>query len=273
MKPILLTLTTLVIFVLANSATAANQPLEPLYTKSALRQPAPVIEAYVESYRGRGFQEITSVDATELRVAAIVPVTDNGQLRVTLPFFTDGDGERIANGAATDVRGNGGTFNFTTVSYEHAFDAAPQSATHWMAYAGLGVRTARLETSHRDYMNHHGRSAIVGARVQHRLDNSATLLADVGFHYYYDSDDLNPSRGGDSFRHLVASTALAWAQGPVSPAIELTYRGDFSDYNNLAIVPEIGFAFGLGEVVLGAPIGLTGDADDFGVTLGLRYRM
>ncbi|MGB5648997.1 MAG: hypothetical protein WBM59_02870 [Sedimenticolaceae bacterium] len=251
----------------------ADTMVEPLYTKSAQRYASFVFDAYAEYYTDRKFQEIDGVDATELRIDLAAPILSRGQLRLSLPFYTDGDGEYIESGDSTDISGSGGTFNFATISYEHQFMDAAQDKVDLMGYIGVGHRTARLKTSNGDYMNHRGNNAEVGIRLDHAVNPSMMLMSDIGYQYYWDTDDLNPSGGGDNFGNLVASAALIKNDRPLKPALELIYRGNFGDYNNLAVVPELIYSFSEVDLKLGIPVGLTSDADDYGVTLGFTYRM
>jgi len=255
------------------SVFSSDTTVEPLYTKSAKVYNSFVVDAYIEYYRGRQFQEIEDVDATELRIDLTVPVLSRGQLRFSLPFYTDGDGVRISDGGKTDLSGNGGTFNFASLGYEHQFLDAANDSIDLIAYAGLGFRTAKLKTDNGDYMNHRGKNAEVGVRLDGSINPSLMLLGDLGYQYYWDTDDLNPSGGDDKFGHLVASAAIIKHDDDLKPALELTYRGNFGDYNNLAIVPELIYSFDAVDLKLGIPVGLTNDADDYGVTLGFTYRM
>jgi len=255
-------------------ALAADTLVEPLYTKSAKRYSGLVFDAYAEYYKDRQFEEIDKVDATELRVDLTFPILSRSQIRLSLPFYTDGDGRRMETGSSTDIDGNGGTFNFASVSYEYQFMDSTHDGIDLMGYAGVGHRTDKLETSNGDYMNHRGNNAKVGIRLSHEMSSSTSLLGDIGFLYYWDTDDLDPSGQEEvNFGHLLTSAAVIMHDRPFKPALELTYRGDLNHYNNLAIVPELIYSFEAVDLKLGLPIGLTDDADDYGVTLGLTYRM
>jgi hypothetical protein len=233
-----------------------------------------VFDAYAEYYKDRQFEEIDKVDATELRVDLAFPILSRSQIRLSLPFYTDGDGRRIETGESTDIDGNGGTFNFASVAYEYQFMDATQDAIDLMGYAGLGHRTDKIDTSHGDKMNHRGRNVQGGIRLGREMNSSTSLLGDIGFLYYWDTDDLDPSGQEEtSFWHLMTSAAVIMHDGPFKPALELTYRGDLNHYNNLAIVPELIYSFKAVDLKLGVPVGLTSDADDYGVTLGFTYRM
>lgn len=254
-------------------AIAADTVVEPLYTKSAQRYGSLVFDTYAEHYKDRKFEEIDEVDATELRIDLTVPILSRGQLRFSLPFYTDGDGRRIENGKSTDIDGNGGTFNFASVTYEHQFMDAAEDKFNLMVYAGLGYRTDKLDTSHGDYMNHRGRNATAGIRMDGEVGSSMSLLSDIGYQYYWDTDDLDPSGGNDtSFGHLLASVAVMKHDLALKPALELRYRGDLGDYNNFQVVPELIYSFKAMDLKFGVPIGLTNDADDYGVALGFTYR-
>ncbi len=257
----------------AGNTLITETMIEPIYTKSARVYSSLVFDAYVEYYRGRMFEEIEDVDATELRVDLSFPIFNRAQLRLSLPFYTSGEGVQVENGEKTDLDGNGGTFNFASIGFEYQFLDASQSSMDLLGYVSIAQRTNRLETSHGDYMNHRGKNAKLGARLDTDINPSLRFMTDVGFQYYFDSDDLNPSRNGDSFGNLVASAAIIKHNRNLKPVLELTYRGDFSDYNNLAIVPELIYSFSSADLKLGVPVGITSDADDYGVTLGFTYRM
>ena len=258
----------------AAAALAADTMVEPLYTKSAQRVGGPVFEAYASHYQGRKFEEIDDVDATELRIDLTVPMLARGQLRLSLPFHTDGDGRRIENRQSTAIDGNGGTFNFASVSYEHQFMDAVEGRFNLMGYAGLGYRADKLDTSHGDYMNHRGRLAKAGIRMDRAVNSSVSLSSDIGYQHYWDTDDLDPSgENRVSFGHLLVSAAVMKHDLALKPALEVTYRGDLVDYNNFQVIPELIYSFKSVDLKIGVPVGLTNDADDYGVTLGFTYRM
>lgn len=274
MKKSLLTLATLLAFNSYSTQILAGETIvEPLYTKSAKTYSSYVFDAYAESYKDRQFEEIEEVDALELRVDLSFPILSNGQLRISLPFYTDGDGVREDNGDKTDLDGNGGTFNFASIAYEHQFMDAASDNLDLIGYASAGYRTDKLETSHSDYMNHRGKNFKAGVRMGTDITPSILFLTDIGYQYYWDADDLNPARDGDNFGNVVASAAFIKSDGNLKPALELTYRGDLSDYNNLAVVPELIYSFDAADLKLGVPVGLSSEADDYGVTVGFSYRM
>lgn len=246
--------------------------VEPLFTKSAKIYDGVIVDAYAEFYHGRQFQEIKDVDATELKLDIVFPILNNAQLRLSLPFYTDGDGLRIDNGQKTELEGNGGTFDFASIAYEQQFKNVEHDNIDMMGYAGIGVRTANLETAHSDFMNHQGKNISAGIKLSTNINPSMLFLTDLGYQYYWVSDDLNPSRGSDQFGNAIASIAVIKHDNYLKPAIELTYRGDLSDYNNLAISPELIYSFDNVDLKLGIPIGITSDADDYGFTVGLTYR-
>jgi len=256
------------------AALAADTVVEPLYTKSAQRVSGLVFDAYVSHYQGRGFEEIDDVDATELRIDLTVPISARGQLRLSLPFHTDGDGRRIENGKSTAIDGNGGTFDFASATYEHQFMDVAEDKFNLMAYAGLGFRADKLDTSHGDYMNHRGSLARAGVRMDRAVSSSMSLSSDIGYQHYWDTDDLDPSgENRVSFGHLLVSVAVMKHDLALKPALELTYRGDLVDYNNFQIIPELIYSFKSVDLKIGVPVGLSSDADDYGVTLGFTYRM
>ncbi len=274
MKRNFLILATLLTFSgLSIQASAEGTMTEPLYTKSAQIYKSYVFDAYYESYKDRQFEEIEEIDATELRVEFTMPIFSSGQIRFSLPFDTDGEGYKVDNGAATDLEGHGGTFNFASIAYEHQFMNAANDNMDLLGYASAGYRADELETTHGDYMNHRGKNFKAGVRINKEINPSMLLLSDVGFQYYWDADDLNPARDGDNFGNLVASVAIIKHDGNLKPALELTYRGDLSDYNNLMLVPELIYSFEAVDVKLGIPVGLSDEADDYGVTAGFTYKM
>ncbi len=273
MKRSLLTFSILISCISFSAQTIAGAGIvEPLFTKSAKISDHYIVDAYIETYKGRQFQEIDDVDATELRLDVVFPILTNSQLRLSVPFSTDGDGVRIDNGDKTNINGNNGTLNFVSLAYEHQFMHKADDNMDVMAYANLGTRVANLETSHGDNMNHQGRNIKAGFKLNTEISSSLLFLTDMGYQYYWVSDDLNPSGGGDKFGNVVASFAVIKHDRSLKPAVELTYRGDFGNYNNLAISPELIYSFENVDLKLALPIGITSDADDYGVTVGLTFR-
>lgn len=274
MKPIFLALATPLLFSHYSTLCFATDTMpEALYTKSARTYSSYVFDVYAEFYKDRQLEEIDNLDATELRAELSFPVFTNGQLRLSLPFYTDGEGTRVLDGIKTDLNGNGGTFNFASIAYEHQMMDSASDSIDLMAYASFGYRTNKLKTSFNDYMNHRGHNFKAGMRMSTDINSSILFLSDVGYQYYRDTDDLNPSDNESNFGYLVTSVAIIKHNTQFKPALELIYRGDVSHYNNLSLVPELIYSFDSSDIKLGFPVGLTDDADNYGVTLGLNYRM
>ncbi len=259
---------------------ADNSSLEPLYSKSGQVYSDITIDAALGYYNGRELEEIKDIDAYEVLMDITVPVFDNTQLRFTWPAYTDGSGTLknngdIHDGQSTDIKGNGGTYEFMTLSLEYQLKSAADQDYNLLVYGGFGGRATWLETTYDDNLNHNGSLVKFGARYDRSLTSDSKVFATLEYRYYWDTDDINPANdNGTSFNIINLSGAWVWqSSAALSPVVELMYSTDVKSYHALSVVPEVIYTINPAvDIKLGAPIGISSDADTYGVRLGVTTR-
>ncbi len=276
---------TLVIYplisLIAANCNADNSAVEPIFTKSAQIYSDITIDAEIGYYNDRELEEIENFDAYEVLFDITVPVSQNAQLRLTWPAYTEGDGKikdtgSPLDGESVDVDGNGGTYEFLTLSLEYQFMNINDQGYNLLAYGGYGARTAYLDTTHGDKLNHTGELAKLGLRYDRTLPTyNSNIFATLEYRHYWDSDDINPANdNGTSFDIINVSGAWVWERSSsLYPVVEIMYSTDIDDYHAVSVVPE--FIYNINPAIdlkLGIPVGISDDADKYGVRLELTTR-
>ena len=75
-------------------AAAGSKPMvEPIFTRYARIYKAPTLDFRAEFFRDKPMEEMTDFDGYTLSLDFTWPFNDRSQLRVLLPFYTNGDGD------------------------------------------------------------------------------------------------------------------------------------------------------------------------------------
>ena len=253
--------------------------IQPLMTRYAETAKKITLNAGAHIFNGVDLQEADKFDGYTVDADLTVPIpyTKHWQLRLSYPFYTDGEA-RLTNpgqpdtGKKIDISGYGGVFDFANVQLEYQFRDESEHGYNMAAYGGVGeaLRFLQTTTVDKDVYNHAGQVALLGLKADWHHGDDWRFVANLGTRYYFTSDDLNPSDSsisGDQFFLLEASFAAIYHpwKAPFFPVAELVYQGVISDYNSVLFVPEIIYAINSHlELKAGAPIGLTGDGESFG---------
>ena len=288
---LLLSLSTFVLSTFSvNSYSAAqdSSKVEPLFTKSAKIYSDITVDSMVGYYNDRDLEEIESLDATEVLFDITVPVFKKAQIRLTLPVYTDGTGKfkysgnidketgESVDGKSVDVDGNAGTYEFATISIEYQLKELAADGYNLLTYGGYGHRTTYLDTTYHDNLNHNGDLVKMGLRYDSELAQyNSNIFATLEYRYYYDTDDINPANDeSTSFNIINMTGAWMWKQNSaLYPVAEVMYSTNLDNYHALSIVPEMIYSVNSAiDVKLGAPIGISSDADKYGVRFGLTAR-
>lgn len=265
----------------AGSVSAGSVDISPYFTKSAQTQSKKSLELRARYFEEALLQEIENFDGYSLTAEVLWPLSTRSQLRVILPFWTEGDADHI-DGWKADVEGYGGTFEFPALVYERQFlDSSAENAWNAAYSVGFGWVVEPLDIYKNgdilsDRYNHKGFKNIFGVLADRKVFNGDwKLINNVELELFWQTDDLNPSDEGNSFTFLNIDTALQ-KHNPgywVNPAVELLYTESFSDYRNLSLAPELLFSFGDDwNAKLAAPYRLAGDGEQFSVGLSLLKR-
>lgn len=262
---------------LAGGSTAAAQEhpdheLRPLVTRYAKTATKASVTAEFKAFQDVQMQEADEFDGISTSVDVTVPFARRFQLRLYAPIYTVGEARSLKNaGSDIDIWGFSGVGDFANAQLDWQILRQPVDGVNLSISGGAGMALRYLNTSTVDRYNHEGRVALGGLKLDKKLNDTVTLLANAGVRYYWVSDDLNPSGGDDTFAlaDLSAAGVFNVFNDTVYPAVELIYEGDFSNYNSLLLAPQVIWPLCENfELKAGVTIGLTGD----GESLGARFQ-
>jgi hypothetical protein len=270
------------ILLAAEAGAAGATELSPYFTRSAQTQSRVSLELRARYFDEALLQEVENFDGYSLTAELVWPLNPESQLRVILPFYTEGEADYSVLPAEFDIEGYGGTFEFPGLVYERQFLQAA-GADEWNAAFSVGVgwvieplKVYNSQNTLTDRYNHKGFKAILGTMADREvLDGDWTLTGNLEFEIFMLTDDINPGGDGHGFTLMNLRGALqrqsmgSW----VSPAVELLYTESFSDYRNLSLAPALLMPFGDDwGAKLAAPYRLTGDGERYSVGLSVLHR-
>jgi len=151
-----------------------------------------------------------------------------------------------------------------------------QESAFKSAYSiGFGAVLVPLDTtiSDRDLFNHEGYIFLAGYRYDRPLTvfgSESHLLLNGGIRFYFSTDDLRQ----DTFTWADLKGAIVFDSISENwvPALELTYLGEFGEFDELLFRPEVIFPLGKSTALkLGAILSLTDDGNQGGFTATLAY--
>jgi len=291
-KNLMLSLNTILLTTLSINCYSAgsldNSVVEPLFTKSAKIYSDITIDTMIGYYNDRELEEIESIDATEVLFDVTIPIFKQTQIRLTLPVYTDGKGKykhtgnigkntgTNVDGKSVDINGNAGTYEFATISLEYQINDFASDGYNLLAYGGYGTRTSYLDTTYGDNLNHAGELVKIGLRYDSEFAQyNSNLFTTIEYRHYFDTDDINPGNDeGTSFDIINISGALIWTtNSSLHPVVEVMYSTDLNNYHAFSIAPELIYSMNSAiDLKLGTPIGISSDADKYGVRFGLTAR-
>jgi hypothetical protein len=263
------------LFLVTGASIAGNRTPEPIKTLSPETGSDVELKLSYESFQGMELDESENFDGWTTMAEVSMPFMDRFRLRLTYPFRTEGDADvkddqPIMPGESIDIEGNGGVFDFLTLQFEHQLKSVEQDGYGFSYYIGGGAVPSRLDTTKQrpnggfDAFNHTGTVILGGVRMDRQHGFGHGIL-NLGLRYYGASDDLAPGNN-DAFAVADLKGAIMFNPwGPVHPVVELIYLGDFSDMNQLSVIPGLVFPLGRNvDLKAGATIGLAGNGSEFG---------
>lgn len=221
------------------AAVGSKPMVEPLFTRYARIYQAPTLDFRAEFFRDKPMEEMTDFDGYTLSLDFTWPFNDRSQLRVLLPFYTNGDGDYDKpddpdDGRSLDVEGNNGVRDFFSLVYERRFpwlEGKTRGNVAWLA--GIGRSMDPLDaTRHGDLVdrfNHRGNNAQIGLKFDDDIrGGDMTLLGNLRLIMYWDTDDINLSSDSTRFQVLSATAALMFnLYGHFTPVLEAILEADF----------------------------------------------
>lgn len=268
---------------LAPVAWASDYQVRPMETGYAKTLSGVTVDGWFESFTGVELDEVEDFDGWTAGLDLTIPFMERFQVILSIPVRTEGDAvvkddHWIMPGEDIDIEGNGGVFDFVSLSFEHQLFHEKADGYNLSYYVGYGGVADALDTGlvrpngiDDDKINHNGRNLFAGVKVD---DDrwGVHMLGNLGLRYY-ESDDLFP--GGDEAILLDLKGAVIfnpWGER-LYPVLELTYMGDFSDVNQITLIPELIYAINPDvELKAGMPIGLGGTGNEFGGQAELSVR-
>ena len=265
---------------------AGSTTAEPLFTRYARIYDAPTLSFGAEFFTNKPLEEIGDFDGYTLSLDFAWPINDRSQLRVLLPFYTNGDGQYYGSpdkrgvGLPVDIEGFNGVRDFFSLIYERRFGWLEDKTggnVAWLIGVGRSMDPleAKFGSALVDRASHQGYSTDIGLKFDDDVrGGDMTLLGSLLLRSFWTSDDINLSGGGTNFQLLTLSGAVMFNQyGPFTPVLEAVLEADFEDYTAFSLAPEAIYTFGENfDVKLGIPFRLTADGQDYAVDLELTYR-
>lgn len=262
------------------TAHAVNSTLQPISTRYAQTQDAISIEVGASTFSDIELEEADGFDGWSAGAEVVVPlkvVSERMQVRLLIPFYTDGDAtitdpELPDVGEDIDIDGNGGLYDFAIAQFEHQLFTLKDDDFNAAYYAGWGkvIESLDTTTSDKDLYNHSGKVTVGGIKYDHPvslLGSESQLLLNAGFRYYYETDDLHPDDEDDFIWADLRGAIVFESIGElIVPVLELSFLGD-SDYSDLQLQPQVIIPFNDNvSVKLGGYVGLLSDGSDGGGT-------
>jgi hypothetical protein len=267
-------------------STAGSKPMvEPIFSHYARMYQAPTLNFRTEFFKDKPMEEMTDFDGYTLSLDFTWPFNDRSQLRVLLPFYTNGDGDYDKpaspyDGLSSDVEGNNGVRDFFSLIYERRFSwLEGKTGGHVAWLAGIGRSMDPLDVEHHgdfvDRFNHRGNNAQIGLKFDDDVSGGdMTLLGNLRLILFWDTDDINLSGDSTTFQVLSATGAVMFNRfGRFTPVLEGILEADFDDYIAISLAPEVMYTLTDNlDVKLGVPFRLTSDGQKYAVDLELTYR-
>jgi len=267
------------------SAAGSKAMVEPIFTRSARIYQAPTLDFQAEYFREKPMEEMTDFDGYSLTLDFTWPINDRSQLEFFLPAYTNGDGDydkpgNPYDGAHSDVKGLGGVRDFPSIIYERRFAWLEDKTGANVAWlAGFGHRLDTLKVDYQgeeiDRFNHTGYNYQFGLKMDGDIrQGSMTLLGNLRYVRFQDSDDINLTGDDTAFGVLYANSAIMFNDyGRFTPVLEALLEADLKDFTAFFITPEMIYSLSdKFDVKLGVPLRLTNDGQKFGADLELTYR-
>lgn len=248
--------------------------VDPIKTRFAQTNSNITVELTAYRFSDVTLDEADQFDGWSSSFEITLPFNDSMQFRLSVPFYTDGDA-RLTNpgrpdtGQNIEINGHGGVFDFTTLQFEQQLMSSTHSNYNLAYYLGGGIRTDRLDTTTvgEDFYNHRGRVLQLGIKMDAPVfDDDTQWLLNSGIRYYFDTDDLH-YQGKSDFTFADIKSALLfkpWLKN-IQPMLELTYLGDFGNYHDISLIPEVVIPFSHSvSLKFGGILGLTNDGNQAG---------
>ncbi len=265
--------------------TAGSSRPEPMFTRYAGIYQAPTLDIRAEYFVDKPMEEMQDFDGYGLTLDFTWPLNAMSQLELLAPIYTSGDGVydnpgNGFNGVPIDVEGYGGVRQFMSLIYERRLPWLEHRLGANVAWlAGAGKRAKTLDAEYRgttvDRFNHTGHNFQVGLKLDDDiLGGAQTLLGNLRYVMFRDSDDINLTGGAASFDVLYASGAVMFNNhGPVRPVLEAILEHDFESYTAFSLAPELLYAAGgQWDLKAGLPFRLTSDGQQYAAELELTFR-
>ncbi|MFO7665784.1 MAG: hypothetical protein R6V76_04130 [Desulfobacterales bacterium] len=262
----------------AESAATDSFAVQPIFTRFARTETKIRFDTWYSHFRDVELQEADNFNGWTVGMDVTVPFdfAKGLQLYFNAPLYTEGSLVPAKTDQKSDVHGKGGVFDFPSMQLEWQFMTQEEHGWNVAVRAGAGYSFATLENDGiPDIYNHKGSSALGGLKFDRTINNWLTLAVDMGVNYYIQSDDLNPSGGGDTFAMCNSSVAVVFDpwKHTLYPAFELVYFGNFSDFNSVNLVPELIWRACDGFQIKTAFVwGLTNDGEDYGAEAMASFR-
>ncbi|MGV6825701.1 MAG: hypothetical protein ACWA5Q_01880 [bacterium] len=269
---------------MVHAVAQAEYQLQPINTHYAQTLTEVTVDGWFESFSGVELDELEDFDGWTTGIDLTLPFLERFQISLSLPLRTEGDAVAkehgfLPKGDSTSVEGNGGVFDYPSVTFAHQLMNQQEDGYNLSYYVGGGSVLDSLDTElvraqgAADQLNHNGKVFFAGIRMDGDAFGHRTL-GNFGLRYYPRSDDIFPG-SLDEFTIVDIRGAVVfdpWG-ARLYPVVELTYLGDFGDMNQITLIPEVLYPISENlEFKAGAAIGLGGNGNEFGGQAELSIR-
>ena len=262
------------------AAFAAEPQVFPSSTRAADTQSSVSLSGNLRYFSDFSLEQGGSVEGWPRGLDLRVPFGEGVQARVYLP--AQSEEEMLARqagvelGRRADGEGYGDSLDLPSVELEHQLMFEEGSGYNLGYYLGVGGALDSLDagTSRQEDFSGQGNNLLAGITLDRGFGSGLRLMGNVGLRHYWQSDDLS-FQHEDTFSLADLKGAILFkpAGGKVYSTLELTYLGEFSEYNAVTLIPEMVIPLTPNlEFKAALPIGLTGDGDQLGGTTQFGYR-
>jgi len=266
-------------------AAGSTGKVEPIFARYARTYAAPTLNFRVEYFRDKPMEELDDFNGYTATLDFTYPINDVSQIELLFPLYTNGKGDykkpgHPYDGKSLDVEGNGGVRDFASLIYERQVPWLERKLGFnlaWMAGGGtrLDVLDAERDGEVVDKFDHVGHNFQLGLKADtDTRDGAMTLIGNLRYVMFRDTDDINLTGDNVSFEVLYATGAILFNNyGRMTPALETLLEYDFEDFTAFSLSPEIIYTLSDGlDIKFGAPFKLTSDGQDYAAELELTYR-
>lgn len=249
----------------------SSDKTEAIFTENGAVKSHVLFNIYFESFHKMTLQEAENFNGNTYFANLMLPISHSTQIRIELPYFSEGDATLKEGGDPTHIKGYNGVFNLYSILIEHQFKSIEKNGFNFLGLFGAGYRLDPLETTIGDKYNHAGLTVMTGFRTDGNLGRNFHLLVNTKLTFWAISDDVGPSDKGWDWIGGADGWFLGNLSGAVmfpeyalfTPVAESRFMTDFLNYNTISTGPGLILSLKNVDFKAAVLIGLNNDAEDY----------